>query len=208
VAQTQIPTTLKGYNPCMKELVGTIAFLLTFVGYAPYVRDTLRGKTTPHVYTWFIWGLITAIAYALQVSGGAGIGSLVTLAAAIVCSSIAILGLRVTRQDKNIDSIDTACFLLALIALVIWVFAKQPITAVILVSSADLIGFIPTIRKSWKKPQQETLFSYQMNTFRFVLALFALQKYSLITVLYPSTWLVANGLFSIFLISRRRQLGV
>lgn len=47
-----------------------IAVVLTFVGYAPYIRDTIKGKTKPHVYTWFVWGLVTAIAYALQLRGG------------------------------------------------------------------------------------------------------------------------------------------
>lgn len=54
----------------MKEFISTIAVILTFVGYAPYIKDTLKGKTKPHVYTWFIWGLVTLIAYGLQVTGG------------------------------------------------------------------------------------------------------------------------------------------
>ena len=69
--------------PEFKTVISIIAVLLTFIGYIPYVRDTLSGKTTPHVYTWFIWGLVTAIAYGLQVSGGAGVGSWVTLVVVI-----------------------------------------------------------------------------------------------------------------------------
>ncbi len=190
----------------MKELISTVAVILTFVGYGPYIKDTLKGKTKPHVYTWFIWGLVTLIAYALQLSGGAGVGSLVTLAAGLVCLFIALLGLRVSRKDKNIDTIDTICFLLALFALGLWIFAKQPLIAVVIVSSADMLGFVPTIRKSWHKPYQETLFSYEMNTFRFALAIYALENYNLVTLLYPLTWIIANGLFSIYLILRRKQM--
>lgn len=58
----------------MKEIVGTIAVVLTFVGYVPYIRDTLKGKTKPHVYTWFVWGLVTLAAFALQMSAHAGGG--------------------------------------------------------------------------------------------------------------------------------------
>lgn len=190
----------------MKELVGSIAVVLTFVGYIPYILDTIKGKTKPHVYTWFIWGIITLAAYALQVSANAGPGSFVTLAAAIVCLFIAALGLGVARSEKNIDKVDTFCFILALVATSAWLFAGQPVVAVILLSLADMIGFIPTIRKSWRNPWQETLFSYEMNTIRFVLAIYALSNYSLVALLYPLTWVVANGLFSIFLIVRRRQV--
>lgn len=77
-----------------KYLIGIIAVILTFVGYVPYLRDTINGKTKPHVYSWFLWGFVTLIAFALQVSAGAGAGSLVTLAAAIVSLVIFALGMR------------------------------------------------------------------------------------------------------------------
>ena len=121
----------------IKNFIGVVAVGLTFFGYIPYIRDTIKGKTKPHIYTWFLWALISFVAFALQISHGAGIGSFVTLAAAIVCFVIFIFG---------------------------------------------------------------------MNTFRFSLGLLALKNYSLVTVLYPLTWLIANGLFSIFLIVRRRQV--
>lgn len=188
----------------MKEIVGIIAVLLTFVGYIPYILDTLKGKTTPHVYTWFLWGFITAIAFGLQTTVDAGPGAFVTLAAAIVCSFIAVLGF-VKRGKKDITSSDTVFFTLGLIAVGLWLLADQPVTSVILLSVIDMLAFIPTIRKSWNKPFSETLFSYQLNTLRFALALFALDSYGIIAALYPLTWILANGLFSIFLMVRRRQ---
>lgn len=189
----------------MKEILGVIAVLLTFVGYIPYIRDTVKGKTTPYIYTWFIWGLVTAIAFGLQISDKAGPGAFTTLAAAIVCFIIFGFGMR--QGKKDITKSDTVFFILSLFALVLWLFAKQPVLSVILVSIIDMLGFIPTIRKSWKKPHEETLISYVTNTFRFCLALFALQRYTLITTLYPATWIVANGLFSVFLILRRGRIG-
>ena len=188
----------------MKQTIGIIAVVLTFLGYIPYILDTIKGKTKPHVYTWFIWGLVTLIAYFLQVSGGAGYGALVTLAAALVCFFIFLLGLR--NGDRDITKSDKVFFALAFVALGLWLFAKQPVLSVILLSTIDLFGFVPTIRKSWMKPHQETLFSYEMNTFRFALAILALEQYTIVTALYPVSWVIANGLFSIFLIVRRKQL--
>lgn len=190
----------------MKEIIGIIAVLLTFVGYIPYIRDILKGKTKPHVYTWFIWGLVTAIAFGLQISADAGPGAFTTLAAAIVCFVIFGFGLR--QGERNITPSDTVFLILSLIALVLWIFAKQPVLSVILVSSIDMLGFAPTIRKSWHRPYEETLISYEINTFRFSLALLALNQYTLVTALYPITWIIANGLFSIYLIIRRKSVGM
>lgn len=187
-----------------KTILSIIAILLTFIGYMPYIRDTLRKKTTPHIYTWFIWGLVTTIAYGLQVSAGAGVGSWVTLAIAIICFFIFALGMR--NGKKDIAKSDTVFFILSFIALFLWLILSKPVLSVILVSSIDMLGFVPTIRKSWNKPYSETLFSYELNFFRHGLSVLALQQYSIVTWLYPVTWVVANGLFSIMLIIRRKQV--
>lgn len=187
-----------------KIVIGVVAVILSFVGYAPYLRDTINGKTKPHIYSWFLWGFVTLIAFALQVTSGAGAGSLVTLAVAVICFFIFGLGLK--NGSKDIAKIDTVFFALALLATLIWIFAKQPVISVILISSIDMLGFLPTIRKSWNNPYSETLFTYLLNTFRHGLSIFAIQNYSVVTWLYPATWVVANGLFSLMLIIRRRKL--
>lgn len=188
----------------MKDFLGTIAVMLTFAGYIPYIRDTIKHKTTPHIYTWLTWGFVTALAFALQITHNAGPGAYTTLAAALVC--FVIFGIGVRQGNKNVAKSDTMFFLMSLVALVLWLFAKQPMLSVILLSAVDMIAFIPTIRKSWHKPHEETLISYLTNTFRFCLALLALSHYTLITSLYPITWVIANGLFSVYLLVRRRRI--
>lgn len=189
----------------IKTIISLIAILLTFVGYIPYIRDTISGKTKPHIYTWFIWGLVTIIAFGLQVSAGAGVGSWVTFAVAAVCVFIFVLGLR--NGNKDITKSDTFFFILSLVSLFVWLILKQPIISVILVSTTDMLGFIPTIRKSWNKPYSETLFSYELNAFRHGLSLFALQNYNIVTWLYPVSWVFANAIFSAVLIVRRKKIG-
>ncbi len=59
-----------------KPILAIFTVILTFVGYVPYIRDILKGKTKPHVYSWFVWTLTSAITYGLQIEGGAGVGCL------------------------------------------------------------------------------------------------------------------------------------
>lgn len=188
----------------MKQALGLIAAALTFGGYVPYIRDTLARRTTPHVFTWFITGLVTSIAFALQITHNGGPGALATLAAAVIC--FVIFGVSYRVGNRNITAGDSFFFATALLALVIWLFARQPVVAVIIVSVADILGFAPTIRKSWNKPYEETLVSYQLNTLRFVITVLALNQISIITALYPLSRVFANGLFSMLLIVRRVQL--
>lgn len=186
----------------MKEIIGFIAAALVFVAYAPYVKDVIRGKTKPHPYSWFVWGFITAIIFAIQISNGGGAGSYVTVTVAILSFVICFLGLK--EGVKDITTSDTVFFVLALIATGLWLFAEQPTLSMILLVTIDILGFIPTIRKAWNKPQEETLFTWGFNGFRHALSIFAIQKYSLITLLNPVAWTIANLLFSVLLIVRRK----
>ena len=185
----------------LKEIIGMITVILGIVGYIPYLRDVLRGKTKPHVYTWFVWGLITLIIFALQISDNAGPGAWVTLVAGSISFSIFALGMR--QGDKDITKSDTLFFVAALFALGLWLFAEQPVVAMILLVTVGMLGFVPTIRKSWNKPHTETISTYAINSFRHSLSVLALANYSILTSLFPIAWGVANGLFVILLLIRR-----
>jgi uncharacterized protein with PQ loop repeat len=85
----------------MKDIIGIIAVIITFIGYIPYIRDTIKGKTKPHIYSWFIWAFVTFIIFALQILGHGGAGALTTLATAVLCLTIFILGLRNENYEKQ-----------------------------------------------------------------------------------------------------------
>lgn len=188
----------------MKEALGIIAVILTFVGYAPYVLDTIKGKTRPHIFSWFTWGFVTFIIFALQVLGDGGAGTYTTLATAILCSGIFILGLK--NGKKDITKFDTGIFIVTLIATAIWIFAKQPVISTLLIVTINTLANIPTIRKSWHDPHSETLFTWEMGAVRNFLGIIALSNYSILTWLYPVTNLLINIIESLILIIRRKQL--
>lgn len=190
----------------LRHTIAVIAIILTFVGYIPYDRDIIKGSTKPHIFSWFIWGLITLIVFALQVYGGAGIASLVTLCAALMCIGVIFLGLK-HKSISDITKIDVVFLVGALISIGVWIFAKQPVLSAILATTIDILAFVPTIRKSWQRPHTETLSMNLLTTFRFGLVLISLDAYSLLTLLYPVTWLLGNGLFALMLIYRRKIVG-
>ena len=67
----------------LKTTYSFVAILLTLIGYIPYIKDTIKGKTTPHAFTWFTFGLATIFTFGLQLSSGGGVGSFVTLVISI-----------------------------------------------------------------------------------------------------------------------------
>lgn len=188
----------------VKTILGIAAVVLMFIGYAPYIRDIFKGKTKPHVFSWMVWTVNTAIIYALQASAGAGPGSWVTLS--LVAVMLFIFFLSFKRGTKDIKKIDVLFLFLALCALGLWLIVKQPVLSIILSSTVDMAGFLPTIRKSWNAPYSETLIFYVITTFRHVLSFTALSDYNIVTWLFPVSWAVANAAFAILLAVRRRKI--
>lgn len=188
----------------MKQVIGAIAVVLTFVAYIPYYRDILKGKTRPHIYSWSLWGLLTILIVALQIKGGAGAATWVTSAAGLLCLGVVALSFK--NGQRDITYSDTITAVLSLIAIGFWLIAKQPIISIFLVVAADMLAFFPTVRKSWSEPYTETLSLYITNALRFALALFAVEHYTILSTLWIAAWATGNALFSIMLIIRRKYL--
>lgn len=189
------------YLQIARTLTGLVAIFLIFYAYVPYIISTVRKQTVPHAYSWFIWGLVTAIAFGAQVTNNGGFGSYVSLFAAIACTTIFVFALMSGKQD--ITRLDTASLVLGVLAIGLWVVTKTPLYSVILAAVIDLIGFIPTVRKAWLKPGEELYRSWVITFVRYVLSVLALSSYTVITVLYPVTMVVAIGLFCGYLLWRK-----
>lgn len=188
----------------IKQYISLIAVILTFISYIPYYRDILRNKTQPHIYSWSLWGLLTILIVALQIKGGAGSATYVTATAGLLCIGVVILGLKNGKRD--ITKSDTVVAILGLIAIGFWLIVKQPVVSIILIVVADILAFIPTVRKSWHKPHSETLSLYITNTFRFFLAFLAIKEYTILSSLWLVVWIIVSGLFSIMLVLRRKAI--
>lgn len=190
----------------LKQLVAVMAAALTFISYIPYYRDILRDKTHPHLYTWLLWALLSALLVALQVQGGAGAAVLVSGAAVLLCIGVVLLSTK--KGTKDITRLDTYVAGLGLVAIFFWLGVDQPVLSALLLIVADLLAFIPTIRKSWNSPHSETLSLYVTNTLRFSMALFAVKEYTFLAASWIVVWVLANGLFALMLIVRRRQVSL
>lgn len=190
--------------PSLKLVAGIVAIILTFVGYVPYYRDILRGKTQPHVYSWFAWALLSMIIFGLQITHGAGLGSFVVLMAGILCIGVFVLGLK--NGIRHITKMDTLFFASALVALCLWLLAKQPVLSSILVTLTDVLSFVPTVTKAWRLPHTETLSFYGLNTVRYLITIFSISSYGLVTSLDPVVVLISNAFMVGLLVVRRKKL--
>ena len=174
----------------MEETIGIIAVILNIVGMVPYILSIYRGKTKPHLFSNIIWAVVTTIAFFGQVIKGAGPGAWTTAISALVTVYICILCIR--YGTKDVTKSDYIFLIAGLLSIIPWIMTKDPTISVVIATFIDVCGFIPTIRKTWKAPESENLFSWVVNLVRHGISLFALRNFVIATYIYPLALFLMN----------------
>ncbi|MGE4351549.1 MAG: hypothetical protein AB7E52_05090 [Bdellovibrionales bacterium] len=185
-----------------KELLGLVAFIITIAATTKYFALTWQGKIKPHVFTWTVWGLVVGISAAIRAADHAGPGAWPAWANAASCLSIAVLAF--FKGEKSINKSDVICFILALGAIPLWLVADNPVLSMLIVVGIDLIGYIPTFRKSFHAPYQEATFNYYVANSLNLLSIFATEHHSFLTLFAPCAMILANSSLIAMLVWRRR----
>jgi hypothetical protein len=186
-----------------KELLSGIAIALTFAASAPYVYSILKGATKPHVFSWVVWGTTTCVVFLAQLEGKGGAGAWPIGVSGVITIFIAMLAYA-KRGDMTITKTDWVFLITALSSLPLWYVTSDPLMAVVILTTVDVLGFGPTIRKAYHQPQSEPLNFYALFSIRNLFVIMALEQYSLTTVLFPAV-LGLTCLFIIALLMYRRQ---
>jgi hypothetical protein len=185
-------------------VLGAVALVVGIVGYLPYIRDTLNGSTKPHPFTYFIWALIGAISFAAQLAENGGPGA---WAMGIpVFFGVIIAALSLMKGERSITRRDWFCLLAALVAIVIWRLTSDALYAVLIVMIINTFAFIPTFRKAYWRPHEETASSYALGVLRSVISVPALLSFNAVTVLPLAYHILSNAALVTMLLLRRRSL--
>jgi hypothetical protein len=187
-----------------KLLFALCATAIGIVSYVIYIRDVLRGRTQPHLYTWLIWSMTTGTFAAAIFAGGGGRGFLAPLAFFLLTCSTTLLSLKF--GTKNVTRGDALSLAAALIAILIWWQLNSPLLALIVATATDLVGYLPTVRKSYEEPWSESLASWSVWTFAIAFTVLALDAYNPLTLLSSVATAAANILLLVLLLLRRRVI--
>lgn len=186
------------------HLFGAFSTLMMLGSRTHYFNEIFRGRVKPHLFSWLIWGTISSIGFAAQVSQGAGAGAWSRGLGAATCFIIVMLAF--SRGEKNVKKSDWVTLILGFSAIPLWMATKTPLWSVVLVSLIDAMGCYPTLRKAWMKPHEEAVRSFGFSFFSAVFSIIAIENYSMSTWLYPLEGALANAVIVSFLIWRRHAL--
>lgn len=188
-----------------KELLSAVAIALTFIASAPYIYSILTGETKPHVFSWVIWGSTTFVVFLAQLQGKGGAGAWPIGVSGVITIFIAMLAY-VKRGDVTITKTDWAFLFTAMSSLPLWYATSDPLWAVVILTTVDVLGFGPTFRKAYYQPHSEPLNFYALFAIRNLFVIMALEHYSLTTVLFPAVLGLTCVLIIALLVYRRQAV--
>ncbi|KKT19534.1 MAG: hypothetical protein UW02_C0008G0023 [Candidatus Nomurabacteria bacterium GW2011_GWB1_43_7] len=146
-----------------KILLGYSAVAIEIFSYLIYFFGIFKGRTKPHAFTWFVWGVANIIAFAAIFIAGGGIGSWIFGVNAACCLIISAIGFR--QKQVLYDLYDWFALFGSLLGILLWFLSKNPLCAVILISASDIISMTPTLRKAYKLPFEENMASFAVGIF-------------------------------------------
>ncbi len=188
-----------------KELIGYISVFIGIAVMLPYIWLITKKQVRPHAITFFLWTLIMGSVATIQVLEGAGSGAWATIVGFIGVMVIFLLAL-FHHGEKNILKFDWYCFAVALLGWGAWIVTKNPLTAVLLLTLADGLAYLPTFRKSWASPHEESPIFYFFGTFSLLLSVFAIENFSITNAFYPIFVTFLNFMLPAMIWYRRAQL--
>lgn len=189
----------------VKAVLGIVAGIIAFLAYIVYVVSIFRGGSKPNRATWWIWafmGLVLALSY--QFSGAENtiwvpyvefLGPLI----------IAILSLKYGEGGLN-DKTDVICLIGATLSIVLWIIFNNPVVALITNLATDSFAIVPTIKKSFLRPEGEDFWAWFGTGVADSLNMFAVERFTFAILVYPIYMLVSDLIIIFILLFRKKNI--
>lgn len=187
-----------------RVVIGAVAAIGSLFGYALYFRSVLKGQTKPHPFSWLIFLVVDGLAFGAQVVSGGGPGAWVLGVSSFMNGIVFLFAL--SKGERRIVRIDWICLVCAFAGIIAWRITNDPLSGVVFATLADALAKIPTIRKSYLRPNEESMSIWSLDIGKFVLSIVALSSLTFTTALFPAEAAITNALLVAIVLIRRSRL--
>lgn len=179
-----------------------LALFLSALGGAGYMRDTLRGVTSPNRVTWGLWAVEGILAFIVEKQDHVGSASLMTLMLGLVPCFVFLASFRHKHGVWQLGPFDIVCGVISLAGLLFWLVIGQATVALVSFVAADQMAALPTLRKSFLAPHTETAWSFFMGTLNCTITVLTLKHFTTAGFLFPGAIAVADLLIVLTIVTK------
>lgn len=176
----------------IKFTLGIIAGCVSLTAYLIYFRSILKGESKPSRVTWWIWtfmGGILALSYYFSGARDTIWSPIVEFIGPLITALLAIKYGEGGIEDKT----DILCFAGGVLSIILWAISGSPEIALITNLAVDTFAIIPTIKKSFLRPHQESLPAWVGTGIGDFINLLASERLLFVIIIYPA-WMLLDDL--------------
>ena len=187
----------------IKFYLGIFAGIVSLTAYLIYFNSILKGESKPNRVTWWIWtfmGAILALSYYFSGARDTIWSPIVEFIGPLLT---AILSIKY-GEGGMADKIDIFCFIGGILSIILWVVTGSPVLALILNLAIDGFAIIPTVKKSYLRPEGENFWAWFGTGLGDFLNLLAVEKLAFVIIIYPA-WMLFDDIIIIGLLGWRKR---
>lgn len=181
-----------------------LAILIQLISYSIYFVGIYNGKTKPHAFTWLVWGTLNIVGFS-AVLASSGYNSVVAILVINALANLTISGIGFWQRNVQYDKYDWLALFGGFLGIFLWWLTDNPLYAVILISISDMVALVPTFRKAYRLPFEENITSFAVGIPYYVLAIIALNTFSLTTLMYPVAIILLDSSLVALIHIRRKK---
>lgn len=187
----------------LQSWIGVIAGICALAGCIPYWWAIIQRKTRPNRATWLIWLVVgTIIALSYQSAGAA---STIWVPITYILGPLVTSVLGIKFGEGGWTKFDRLCLLSAAVSLLFWKLSDSPDLTLVINIGIDLLGALPTIRKSYYQPEGEDLLAWGLFTVANTLNILAIDRWLWQITIYPLYMSLLSGIIFYLLWQGRRK---
>lgn len=185
-----------------KAILGFVAGIIALFAYIVYVISILKRKTKPNRVTWWIWafmGLVLALSYKFS---GANNTVWVPYVEFLGPFTIALLSVKYGEGSLE-NKTDLWCLFGAVVSIILWIIFDNPVIALVTNLAIDSFAIIPTIKKSYLRPEGEDFWAWFGTGMADTLNMFAVERFTFAILVYPVYMLVSDLIIILILLKKK-----
>ena len=177
--------------------------IVQLIGIYSYGREVLKGNTKPNRVSWLMWSIAPLIATAAGLTKGVGLAVVPVFMSGFGPLLIFLISFKNKQSYWKLDLFDYLCGFFSLLALVLWVITNEPAIAIIFAIISDFFAAIPTLIKSWKYPESETVSPYATGVFSALTSFAAIKMWGFSELGFPIYLVFIDSLVTLAILRKR-----
>lgn len=160
-----------------------------------------KGTYSPSTFTRVVWVLLAVNSFAGLLLTSTS-QSAIVLGVVFLAGNVGMCLFGFWKGNRSIGRVELICLGLLVISGIIWIFFRVPLVNLLISFLAHFIGGIPTIKRAWLNPRDESVAFWSLFFFGSLLSLFGANNFSFKEIAFPLYFTLFDG--GMFFLSMRK----